>query len=341
MQCAHLQAYARSLSFRGGLKRMSTQARNASAKPTVPETYVLPETWESKSVGGPMGAINRATAGSRFERPLPRGAHALQLYSLATPNGQKVTIMLEELNEAKGVEYDAFQVNILPGPEGQQPAQFGSGFVEVNPNSKVPALIDTGAVSDTKKRRVGESAAPAASASSDVRVFESGHILLYLAEKYSFGIPPAEDVAARVETLNWLFWLHGAAPYLGGGFGHFYKYAPTHYEYAVDRFTMEAKRILDVLDHQLEATGSYVAGSEYTIADMAIYPWIECVRMPTGYNAAKFISFDADYKHIVKWMDRIEARPAVKRGMRVNHWTTTDKWGEPVPERHSSADFHT
>jgi len=303
--------------------RASSDATGAKveAKPTVPSSYVLPAAWRAKEMGGPMGAINRPTAGARFDRVLPRGTHGLQLYSLATPNGQKVGIMLEELHAALGVEYDAYTVSILPGKDGEPPEQFGSGFVAVNPNSKVPALLDT-----------------AGTAGRDVRVFESGHILLYLADKHAFGLPPPSDPAARAEALNWLFWLQGSAPYIGGGFGHFFKYAPAHYEYAVDRFTMEAKRILDVLDRQLGVTGAYVAGDDYTIADMAIYPWIECVRAPTGYNAAEFIGF-GEYGHVSAWMDRVEARPAVARGMRLNHWAHTDKWGKPVPERHSAADF--
>ena len=265
-------------------------------------------TWDAEN-GGQFASINRPIAGATHDKDLPRGKHALQLYSLATPNGVKVTLLLEELLAAghTGAEYDAWLIDIAKGD------QFGSGFVDVNPNSKIPALFDH----DT-----------------GLRIFESGAILLYLAEKFGAFLP--KDIAGRTETLNWLFWLQGAAPYLGGGFGHFYAYAPEKFEYPINRFAMEAKRQLDVLDRQL-ADKSYSIGDEYTIADMAIAPWYG--RLVTGgaYGDAATFLDTASYKNVNRWADAILARPAFIRGQKVNR-----SWGEPheqLPERHSAADF--
>jgi GST-like protein len=265
-------------------------------------------TWDAEN-GGQFASINRPIAGATHDKDLPRGKHALQLYSLATPNGVKVTLLLEELLAAghTGAEYDAWLIDIAKGD------QFGSGFVDVNPNSKIPALFDH----DT-----------------GLRIFESGAILLYLAEKFGAFLP--KDIAGRTETLNWLFWLQGAAPYLGGGFGHFYAYAPEKFEYPINRFAMEAKRQLDVLDRQL-ADKSYIIGDEYTIADMAIAPWYG--RLVTGgaYGDAATFLDTASYKNVNRWADAILARPAFIRGQKVNR-----SWGEPheqLPERHSAADF--
>ncbi|MCX8957473.1 glutathione-dependent disulfide-bond oxidoreductase [Erwinia psidii] len=246
---------------------------------------------ENKGHGGTWGSINRPTAGARHESTLPVGTHPLQLYSLGTPNGQKVTILLEELLtlNVHGAQYDAHLIRIGEGE------QFGSGFVDVNPNAKIPALLDV-------------STTPA------TRVFESGAILLYLAEKYGHFL--AKDIAARTETLNWLFWLQGSAPYLGGGFGHFYHYAPVKIEYAIDRFTMEAKRQLDVLDRQL-AEHRYIAGETYTIADIAIWPWYGALVQGQLYNAAEFLDVGS-YKHVQRWASEIAQRPAVQRGRAVN-----------------------
>lgn len=278
---------------------------------TVTTNYEPPKvwTWESEN-GGQWASINRPTAGARHEADLPTGQHALQLYSMGTPNGQKVTILLEELL-ARGVtaaEYDAWLIRISEGD------QFSSGFVAVNPNSKIPALLD----------RSGD---------TPVRVFESGHILLYLAEKFGHFLP--KDPAAKTEVLNWLFWLQGAAPYLGGGFGHFYHYAPVKIEYAIDRFTMEAKRHLDLLDRQL-ANNAYIAGEDYTIADMAVWPWYGNVVLGGAYNAAEFLDVN-QYPHLLAWAKKVAKRPAVKRGRIVNR-----TWGEPqeqLAERHSAADI--
>jgi len=246
--------------------------------------------------------MNRPTAGSRFEATLPKGEHALQLYSLGTPNGIKVTILLEEL----GIEYDAYTINIM------QLEQFGSEFVKINPNSKIPALLDY--APDPK---------------APTRVFESGSILLYLAEREGGRFIP-QDARQRVECFNWLFWQMGTAPYIGGGFGHFYKYAPIKVEYAIDRFTMETKRIVDVLDQHLEGK-TFVCGDEYTIADMAIYPWIKCLSK--GYNAETFLQLQ-EYKQVQRWMSTMEARPAVQRGVRVNGLGP-----DAIRERHSANDF--
>lgn len=273
--------------------------------------YQPPKVWTfDAESGGAWAKTNRPTAGAQFDRALPEGAHALQLYSLATPNGVKVTILLEELLEAgvAAADYDAWPIRI------GESDQFSSGFVAVNPNSKIPALVDR-------------------SGAAPVRVFESGHILFYLAEKFGRFLPT--DPAARTETLNWLFWLQGAAPFAGGGFGHFYVYAPAKYEYPINRYTMEVKRQLDLLD-KLLAERPFVAGQEYTIADMAIWPWYGQIVLNKVYNAAEFLDV-ASYTNLQRWAAQIAQRPAVKRGLLVNR-----TWGddaEQVPERHSAADF--
>ncbi|AMO76881.1 glutathione-dependent disulfide-bond oxidoreductase [Pseudomonas citronellolis] len=275
------------------------------------ETYTPPRVWTwDKDNGGTFASINRPVAGATHDKPLPRGKHPLQLYSLATPNGVKVTILLEELLELglDGAQYDAWPISISQGE------QFGSGFVEINPNSKIPALLDTGLE-------------PA------LRVFESGSILLYLAEKFGRFIPG--NIAGRTETLNWLFWQVGSAPFLGGGFGHFYAYAPEKFEYPINRYAMEVKRQLDVLDRQL-ASNRYVAGSEYSIADMAIWPWYGALMNNQVYAAAEFLDVET-YTHVRRWTDEIGKRPAVQRGVKVNR-----TWGEAheqVPERHGPDDF--
>jgi GST-like protein len=268
-------------------------------------------TWNAES-GGKFASINRPVAGPTHEKELPVGKHPLQLYSLATPNGVKVTVMLEELlaRGITGAEYDAHLIQILEGD------QFGSGFVAVNPNSKIPAMVDQ-------------------SVDPPIRVFESGAILLYLAEKFNAFIPT--DTAARTECLSWLFWQMGAAPLLGGGFGHFYAYAPEQYEYPIDRFTMEVKRQLDVLNRQL-ADNPYIAGNEYTIADMAIWPWYGALLKNELYDAAEFLEAHS-YSHVLRWTEEIARRPAVQRGRMVNR-----TWGEPseqLHERHDSSDFDT
>ena len=274
--------------------------------------YTPPKVWTwTKPNGGRFASINRPIAGPTHEKKLPVGRHPLQLYSLATPNGQKVTIMLEELLALghKGAEYDAWLIKISEGE------QFGSGFVAVNPNSKIPALMD----------RSGE---------KPIRVFESGAILLYLAEKFGAFMP--KEPAQRAECLSWLFWQMGSAPYLGGGFGHFYAYAPTKIEYAIDRFAMEVKRQLDVLDRRL-ADSEYIAGSDYTIADMAIFPWYGGMVKGWQYgDSAQFLSAH-EYKNVNRWADMLLARPAVKRGRMVNRIS-----GEPanqLHERHDAGDF--
>lgn len=275
--------------------------------------YQPPKVWTwDKSAGGAFANINRPISGATHDKELPVGKHPLQLYSLGTPNGQKVTIMLEELL-AKGVkeaEYDAWLIRIGEGD------QFSSGFVDVNPNSKIPALSDHSTTPPT-------------------RVFESGAILLYLAEKFGHFLP--KDPAGRTETLNWLFWLQGSAPFLGGGFGHFYNYAPVKIEYAINRFTMEAKRQLDVLDKQL-AKHTFVAGDEYTIADMAIWPWYGNVVLGSVYNAAEFLEASG-YQNVLRWAKEVAARPAVKRGRMVNR--TFGEPNEQLHERHDASDFDT
>ncbi|MDX1537862.1 glutathione-dependent disulfide-bond oxidoreductase [Arsukibacterium sp.] len=271
-------------------------------------SYTPPKVWRAdKESGGQFANINRPVSGATHDKELPKGKQPLQLYSMATPNGVKVTVLLEELLEAgiKKAEYDAWLIDIKEGD------QFGSGFVALNPNSKIPALFDT---------------------TTDIRLFESGSILLYLAEKYGAFIPA--EPAKRTETLSWLFWQVGSAPYLGGGFGHFYNYAPEKLEYPINRFTMEAKRQLDVLDKQL-AKHQYIAGDEYTIADMAIWPWYGALALGRLYDAAEFLQID-DYPNLQRWARELDERPAVKRGRMVNR-----TWGDgpQLPERHSSADF--
>jgi GST-like protein len=271
--------------------------------------YVPPRVWSPATPsGGSFANINRPVAGSTHELELPVGQHPLQLYSLGTPNGQKVSILLEELLAAghTGAEYDAWLIKINEG------AQFGSGFVGINPNSKIPALVDR-------------------SGPEPVRVFESGSILVYLAEKFGAFLP--KDIPARTETFNWLMWQMGAAPFLGGGFGHFYAYAPEKLEYPINRYAMETKRQLDVLDRLL-AERRFVAGDEYTIADMAIFPWYGGLVMGLLYDAAEFLSVH-NYQQVRRWADEIAARPAVARGRRVNGV----RGEHPVAERHSAADL--
>jgi GST-like protein len=273
--------------------------------------YLPPRVWRwEKENGGSFSKINRPVAGATHEKALPVGRHPLQLYSLATPNGVKVTVMLEELLAIgrAGAEYDAWPVQISEGE------QFGSGFVQVNPNSKIPALVDR-------------------SGKVPVRVFESGAILLYLAEKFGAFLP--EDHGARTESLSWLFWQMGAAPYLGGGFGHFYAYAPTKIEYAIDRYAMEVKRQLDVLDRRLAET-QYLGGSEYSIADMAAWPWYGALVQGRLYGAGEFLAVQ-EYENVVRWADEIARRPAVKRGRMVNR--TFGAPSEQLHERHDASDF--
>ena len=275
--------------------------------------YTPPAVWTwNKASGGRFANINRPVAGATHEKELPVGKHPLQLYSLATPNGVKVTVMLEELLALgrKDAEYDAWLVRINEGD------QFGSGFVAVNPNSKIPALMDR-------------------SGPHPVRVFESGAILLYLAEKFGAFLPT--DAARRAECLSWLFWQMGSAPFLGGGFGHFYAYAPTKIEYAIDRYAMEVKRQLDVLDRRL-AESEYLAGDEYTIADMAVWPWYGAMAKGQLYEAGEFLQVH-EYKNVLGWTDRIAQRPAAQRGRMVNR-----TWGQPASqlhERHEASDFDT
>jgi len=278
-----------------------------------PTPYTPPKVWTwNKANGGQFANINRPVAGATHEQALPRGRHPLQLYSLGTPNGQKVTILLEELLAAghPGAEYDAWLIRIN---EGQQ---FGSGFVEVNPNSKIPALLDC-------------------SGSEPVRVFESGAILMYLAEKFGAFLPA--DGARRAECLSWLFWQMGSAPYLGGGFGHFYAYAPTKIEYAIDRFAMEVKRQMDVLDRRL-AESRFVAGDDYTIADIAIWPWYGGMARGTMYEAAEFLQVH-EYTHVLRWANEIAQRPAVRRGRIVNR--VVGPLDQQLHERHEASDFDT
>ncbi|MBM3527327.1 MAG: glutathione-dependent disulfide-bond oxidoreductase [Alphaproteobacteria bacterium] len=281
--------------------------------------YTPPEVWvwekgECPSTNWRYGHINQPVAGARYEKELPRGKHPLQLYSLATPNGVKVTIMLEELLAAghSGAEYDAWLIRIGEGH------QFGSGFVGVNPNSKIPALMDY-------------------SATPPQRVFESGAILLYLADKFGAFLP--KDRGKRTEALNWLFWQMGSTPYVGGGFGHFYAYAAVKIKYAIDRFAMEVKRQLDVLDRQL-ANNRYVAGDEYTIADMAIWPWYgNGMLNGASYNDPRKFLQTHEYKNLTRWKDEIAARPAVKRGRMVNR--ATGPLEGQLHERHAASDFET
>jgi GST-like protein len=280
-------------------------------------TYAPPAIWTwNKENGGQFASINRPIAGPTHDKDLPVGRHPMQLYSLATPNGVKVTVMLEELLALghSGAEYDAWLIRINAGD------QFGSGFVDVNPNSKIPALMDhSGKHGDT----------------ASVRVFESGAILMYLAEKFHAFLPT--EPGKRAECLSWLFWQMGSAPYLGGGFGHFYAYAPTKIEYAIDRFAMETKRQLDVLDRRL-AQSAYLAGDDYTIADIAVWPWYGALAKGLLYQAGEFLQVQ-DYKNVQRWTDAIAQRPAVLRGRMVNR-----TWGEPASqlhERHEASDFDT
>ncbi len=280
---------------------------------TKPVPYTPPKVWKwDAETGGRFASINRPISGATHEKKLPVGKHPFQLYSLATPNGIKVTVMLEELLALghKEAEYDAWIINIMDGE------QFGSGFVEINPNSKIPALVD-------------HSTTPA------TRVFESGAILLYLAEKFDEFIP--SQPAQRAECLSWLFWQMGAGPYLGGGFGHFYTYAPEKLQYPIDRFTMEVKRQLDVLDKRL-ADNEYISGDTYTIADMAIWPWYGDLVKNKIYDAAEFLQAH-EYSNVLRWTEQIAKRDAVKRGRMVNR-----SWGNPkyqLRERHDSSDFAT
>jgi GSH-dependent disulfide-bond oxidoreductase len=273
--------------------------------------YQPPKVWTwNRESGGRFAAINRPVAGPTHDKDLPVGKHPLQLYSLATPNGVKVTVMLEELLAAghSGAEYDAWLIRIMDGD------QFGSGFVAANPNSKIPALVDR-------------------SGPEPVRVFESGSILVHLAEKFGAFLPASGP--ARTETLNWLFWQMGAAPILGGGFGHFYAYAPVKIEYAIDRYAMEVKRQLDVLDRRL-AESRYLAGDDYTIADMAVWPWYGALVKGLVYDAGEFLS-GQDYTHVQRWTDEIARRPAVQRGRKVNRMM-----GDPADQlhaRHDASDF--
>ncbi|MGQ0699583.1 MAG: glutathione-dependent disulfide-bond oxidoreductase [Panacagrimonas sp.] len=274
-------------------------------------TYTPPKIWTwDKESGGKFAGINRPVAGPTHAKELPVGKHALQLYSLATPNGVKVTLMLEELLAAghAGAEYDAWLIRINDGE------QFSSGYVEANPNSKIPVLVDHGTPSPT-------------------RVFESGSILLYLAEKFGAFLPASGGT--RTQALNWLFWQMGSAPYLGGGFGHFYAYAPTKMEYPINRFAMEVKRQLDVLNRHL-SEHPYLAGSEYTIADMAVWPWYGALVKGRLYDAGEFLGV-GEYEHVLRWANEINDRPAAKRGRKVNR-----NWGDPsdqLIERHDPSDF--
>jgi len=274
-------------------------------------TYQPPKVWKWENEnGGQFASINRPISGATHDKALPKGKNPFQLYSLATPNGVKVTIMLEELIEKgiKEAEYDAYLINIGEGD------QFSSGFVELNPNSKIPALLDT---------------------TTDTRVFESGSILMYLAEKFDAFLP--KDHKKRTETLNWLFWQMGSAPFLGGGFGHFYAYAPEKFEYPINRYAMETKRQLDVINVHL-AENEYMAGDEYTIADMAIWPWYGVLAQGKLYDAAEFLDVDS-YSHVQRWTEQLAKRPAIERGRMVNR-----AWGElseQLRERHSAEDFNT
>ena len=278
-----------------------------------PSAYIPPKVWTTRPSGGRFEKINRPVAGATHEKALPAGKHPLQLYSLATPNGVKVTVMLEELLALghKAAEYDAWPVKINDGE------QFGSGFVAVNPNSKIPALLDR-------------------SGAEPIRIFESGAILVYLAEKFGGAFLPTMH-PARAECLSWLFWQMGAAPFLGGGFGHFYAYAPAKIEYAIDRYAMEVKRQLDVLDRRL-AEARYLAGDEYTLADIAVWPWYGALAKGLLYSSGEFLQVN-EYAHVRRWTDEIAQRPAVKRGRMVNR-----TWGDPTTqlhERHDASDFDT
>jgi GSH-dependent disulfide-bond oxidoreductase len=291
------------------LRRTKPEFTTMSDSPT----YTPPSVWKwDKASGGRFASINRPIAGPTHDKELPVGRHPLQLYSLATPNGVKVTVMLEELlaRGFTGAEYDAWLIRIMEGD------QFGSGFVAVNPNSKIPALLD----------RSGE---------KSIRVFESGAILMYLAEKFGAFVPT--EAGARAECLSWLFWQMGSTPYLGGGFGHFYAYAPLKIEYAIDRFAMETKRQLDVLDRRL-AESEYLAGPEYTIADIAVWPWYGALAQGRIYGAAEFLQVQ-EYKHLQRWTELIAKRPAVQRGRMVN--AINGDLSAQLRERHDAGDFDT
>ena len=280
---------------------------------TTPPDYTPPKVWTwNKASGGRFANINRPIAGPTHEKELPVGRHPMQLYSLGTPNGVKVTVMLEELLALghAGAEYDAWLIRISEGE------QFSSGFVEVNPNSKIPVLVDR-------------------SGPAPIRVFESGAILVHLAEKFGAFLPTEPD--ARAETLSWLFWQMGSAPFLGGGFGHFYAYAPMKIEYAIDRYAMEVKRQMDVLDRRL-AESEYIAGPDYTIADMAIWPWYGNLARGLAYEAGEFLSVQ-DYKNVQRWTEQVFARPAVKRGRMVNR--VQGELSSQLHERHDASDFDT
>ena len=281
---------------------------------TDPSPYTPPTVWQwDKESGGKFASINRPISGATHDKELPVGKHPLQLYSLATPNGVKVTLMLEELLAAghRGAEYDAWLIKIQDGD------QFGSGFVGVNPNSKIPALMDR------------------SDADHPIRVFESGAILMHLAEKFGAFLPT--DPAPRAECLSWLFWQMGSAPFLGGGFGHFYAYAPEKFEYPINRYAMEVKRQMDVLDKRL-AEHEYIAGSDYTVADMAIWPWYGALAKGQLYEAGEFLQVQ-EYTHVLRWADQVAKRPAVQRGRKVNR-----VFGDPASqlhERHDASDFDT
>uniref|UniRef100_A0A7S3NP24 Glutathione S-transferase n=1 Tax=Aureoumbra lagunensis TaxID=44058 RepID=A0A7S3NP24_9STRA len=291
----------RVLAFQHAVQNQARKIVAMSTKATLPDDYVLPKVWKFEGNAEKTAGSNRPTAGVRTEAKLPQGDHALQLYALGTPNGAKTTILLEELNELKGIEYDAWKINISQGD------QFGSEYVDkLNPNSKIPALYDK---------------------DLQARVFESGSILMHLAEKYQAFIPT--DPAKRIECFNWLFWQVGGGPSMGA-FGHFYKAAPIHIEYAIDRFALEVKRQLSVLDIQLEDK-QYICGNEYTIADIAIYPWI--LTLDSGYKGGEFLGI-SEYTNIAAWVHRISQRPAVIRGRRVLGFTD-----DALSERHSRADF--
>ena len=305
------------------LKQRPSALMSSSAAPikNEEEGYTVPRVWKSPTgdgMGGTFGSVNLPTSGPRFARELPKGKHPLQLYSMGTPNGQKATILLEELLElgVDGAEYDAWYVNIFEGD------QFGSGFVDLNPNSKIPTLLDTTAsTTDTEENGAGRGGAT---------MFESGSILLQLSEKFGNKFCPP---SRRGEVLNWLFWQMGSAPYLGGGFGHFYSYAPTKMKYPIDRFSMEVKRQLDVLEKQLEKTKKYVAGDDYTLADIAIWPWYGNLALGNLYpNSDIFLNVEEEYPRVVEWAKLVLRRPAVQRGRIVNK-------KDFLKERHSSSDF--
>jgi GST-like protein len=316
--CSRSTSLLPTLAFASNPLTTSTLLTSLQMSAPTTDDYIPSKVWlYDAENGGEWAKINRPTAGARFDKELPVGNHPLQLYSLGTPNGQKVTILLEELLEAgvSQLEYDAWLINIGNGD------QFGSGFVEINPNSKIPALVDHSVKTEDGK---------------PLRIFESGSILLYLAEKYGGKFLPTDPIL-KVECMNWLFWQMGSGPYLGGGFGHFYSYAPTKQEYPINRFAMETKRQLDVLNRQL-AANQYMVGDEYTIADMAIYPWYGLLCLGYLYgDAATFLNVEEDYPHVLRWAKELFERPGVERGRKVNR-----TWGKPseqLHERHDASDF--